>query len=48
MNSITALNSVTVNCNNIVFVKDRSSIIGKINRYWDRIGEGHFGSHEDA
>jgi len=39
---------MTVNYNNIVFVKDRSSVIGKINRYRDRIGEGHFGSHEDV
>jgi len=48
MNNVTALNSMTVNCNNIVFVKGRSSVIGKINRYRDRIGGGHFGSHEDA
>jgi len=29
-------------------MKDQEAVIGKINNYRDRIGEGRFGVHEDV
>ena len=34
------MNCLTVDCDNIV--RDRSTVIGEIDRYRDRIGGGHF------
>jgi len=33
---------LTVSCDVIVLLNDQGTVIGKINGYWDRIGEGHF------